>query len=679
MKKLFPILILFALFLNSCTSPMKTQTALPTVMPTQNAVPETQSSTGQGYPRLGMWWPDIWNQPLEQIARYDWVILGDWQAEAIPQLRALNPKILLLNSTNACELSFNPDDSEENDLVKKIPYQWFLTQVGSTLTQDIDATQTTLPVAALTAQDSSGNEIDLFLPGDALLIENESVYVKRVNSSNLTLEVERGYVRPASAHKAGARIAAHISFWPNSWLLNVSTLSPTAVLDGQFGPERWTDFNARRGQAFLADAKWDGLLIDRSDPNESWLIGNSTARSIDPDQSNQLLTDYSAFDTAWNDGLRSYLHKLRQAVGEEKILFLNWGIADFADTNGDNFEGFPTLTGSPNWHAQVFGPTEAGSYQDWISKAKTPNLTMVETYEDNSGPAPEDTDGYPNRCAQADFVPNYQKMRLGLTTALLMNGYFSYEMNTEGHGSLCLMWFDEYDNAGQGQGYLGQPIGDAVAVAPFSPPDLIQGLTWESWADQGYALSVSPSSDLTPAGSASVEAKVSQSAGTDWQASYSVAPVEIQNGQEYTLTFSAQANMPTVITAWIQQDHDPWQTYLWFGEFDLTDEWQTFTLPLAAEGNDSAAQLHFGLGKQVANIWLGDVSLKQGNADVYRRDFEHGIVLVNATRQAVTLQLGGEFRKINGQQDPAVNDGSIVTEVTLPAQDGIILLRVPVQ
>ncbi len=35
------------------------------------------------FPRLGMWWPDPWEQPITDIARYDWVILGDWSSRFI--------------------------------------------------------------------------------------------------------------------------------------------------------------------------------------------------------------------------------------------------------------------------------------------------------------------------------------------------------------------------------------------------------------------------------------------------------------------------------------------------------------------------------------------------------------------------------------------------------------------
>src|SRR5690606_26448622 len=42
---------------------------------------------------------------------------------------------------------------------------------------------------------------------------------------------------------------------------------------------------------------------------------------------------------------------------------------------------------------------------------------------------------------------------------------------------------------------------------------------------------------------------------------------------------------------------------------------------------------------------------------------------------AQTVRLGGEYEKLHGAQDPATNDGSIVSRVTLPAQDGLVLLR----
>lgn len=60
---------------------------------------------------------------------------------------------------------------------------------------------------------------------------------------------------------------------------------------------------------------------------------------------------------------------------------------------------------------------------------------------------------------------------------------------------------------------------------------------------------------------------------------------------------------------------------------------------------------------------------------VWRRDFEHGITLVNPTKEPVTVTLEPSFRRLSGHQDSSVNDGSPASSVTLPAQDGIILRR----
>ena len=678
LNDLFPaFLVIMVIILVLPTTPVLADEPTPTPAPTYQPP----------FPRLGMWWPDPSTQPLEIIARYDWVILGDWSTDYIDPIRALNPNILLLNSTNACELSFDPDDPAANTALQNIPSQWFLTQVGSTLSADVSAAQTTLPLETVSIHDGD-KELELFAPGDTVLLEGESALVKSVDKTNRTLTVQRGYVRPAAAHKAGARIAAHISFWPNSWLLNLSTLSPTGVADPAVGAERWADYNARQGAQLLVDPRWAGILVDRSDPDEAWLIGNSTARSIDPDHSNRLLNDYGDFDAAWNEGLRSYLDQLRAALGPQRIIYLNWGIPHYTAVNGNNFEGFPDDDGFRNWHSLTLGPTASGSYFEWMEHALQPNLTMLETYEDESGPQPDDADGYPNRCNDPDFTPNYRKMRFGLTTALLNDGYFSYEMNTEGHGSLCLMWFDEYDNAGARRGYLGHPLGAAQRVTPkLSTPNLLAPhgavdedllmTTWKTSAEIGYELTALMDDKNPAAGESAVRLDILKAQGVDWRAAFSYAPVPLSKGTEYTLTFQARADRPHTVTVWAQQDHYPWDNWLWFGEFNLTADWRQFELPMVSLGNDKQARLLFGVGSAAGSVWLDEISLQEGNNDVWRRDFEHGIVLVNATAQVVTVPLGGNYVKIDGKQDRSVNDGAAVNQVTLPPQDGIILLKMP--
>lgn len=61
--------------------------------------------------------------------------------------------------------------------------------------------------------------------------------------------------------------------------------------------------------------------------------------------------------------------------------------------------------------------------------------------------------------------------------------------------------------------------------------------------------------------------------------------------------------------------------------------------------------------------------------DVWRRDYSNGLALVNATTQDQTVDLGGEYEKIIGTQDPKVNDGRITDKVKIAAGDGLLMYK----
>lgn len=340
------------------------------------------------------------------------------------------------------------------------------------------------------------------------------------------------------------------------------------------------------------------------------------------------------------------------------------------------------------WRTMVLGPAEDGSYFEWMAKAQQPNLTMIETYEDDGGPDPWGGGQYTNPCDDPEFVPNYRKMRFGLATALLNDGFFSYEINTNGHGALCLLWFDEYDNGGsenrwgKGHGYLGQPLGPAFQpLSELPAPNLLGDSTfedslgnWDLWADEGYSATITLDGSTAAQGNSSARVHVTQSAGTDWQVSFSVSPVDVVSGTQYTLSFWARADEARPIGAWVQQDEPPWAGYLWYGTIPLTTTWQYHELSGQAHGEDAAA-FYFGLGETTGTIWFDDVRLQAGSRQVWRRDYEGGLALVNATPLTQTIALGGIYQKIDGSQAPEVNDSSLATEAILPPYDGLILLR----
>ena len=297
----------------------------------------------------------------------------------------------------------------------------------------------------------------MFESGDTVVCGFESMRVIGVDHGGSTVTVERGCSRHESEHSAGERIAPHISFWSGTWVMNMSTLCPE--YDAGSGPERWTDWAIRND---LGEDTMDGLILDRLEQTQSWLVGGH-ARSIDPDCTNRVVADgYEAFDAAWKDGIQAMLAELR-AVTDGKPIIAN-SIGAFPELlNGSIYESCPG-----NWSDSV-----AETFDDWeedvlgeegyINVSKNgfvPNFSLVETYEFEGNPGGNPMD-------DPSFVPDYQRMRWGITTALLGDGYFSYEISTYGHGSLGLMWFDEYDNAGQGKGYLGYPTSDVITVHDY--------------------------------------------------------------------------------------------------------------------------------------------------------------------------------------------------------------------
>lgn len=65
---------------------------------------------------------------------------------------------------------------------------------------------------------------------------------------------------------------------------------------------------------------------------------------------------------------------------------------------------------------------------------------------------------------------------------------------------------------------------------------------------------------------------------------------------------------------------------------------------------------------------------------VYKREFENGIVLVNPRGNGdVEVDLGQDFRRVSGSQDPSANNGLVTRRVRLKDRDGIVLLRLTTQ
>ncbi len=626
-----------------------------------------------GFPRLGVQWPDPTAQSLDAIAQYDYILLQPVFRGYVSELKARNPDAVIMTSTNPCEIGLDTSTSPSpgaNAMISRVPNAWIQTQLGSNLSAAVDADDTVfeLPMPSR------------FRVNDVLVVEDELAKVLSVGSTSIT--VQRGLLparSPAAVHAAGTRVAPVVVFWPGSVVMDLSDKCPKARGVGSFQDETWGEYNARVGAQLLGTADWDGVFIDRADATPSMVVGGPFARSIDYKRDNATTpSDYAALDASWKANLFTYESSIRGAAGS-KIILTNNAYPNFSLLNGMIFEATPRFSwNAPTWTDRVFGTRSFvdRSYSDWTARAQQPNFTTIQTFESELTPV----NGGSRFVWPADAKPNYRKMRFGLGTALLKNGFFNYGASTAGHAAGGLFWFDEFDNNGAGRGYLGAPTGVATEAPPLTTRDLVSGDgsfssrsqldKWRIYAPYGYKIS-----KATSGGTAGLAITAARG-GTDNATFYH--DVSVKAGQVYTLSFRARASKSLWIRERVSDKAYPSTTVSDFIPLNLGTSWKRYEMSFVSKKTYDHAVLAFGIGEKPATIWFDDVKLQSGaRLNAYSRQFQHGKVLVNANVYPATMPLGGVYRKINGDEDPAINNGAYVSSVVLGAQDGLVLLKTP--
>jgi hypothetical protein len=282
------------------------------------------------------------------------------------------------------------------------------------------------------------------------------------------------------------------------------------------------------------------------------------------------------------------------------------------------------------------------------------------------------------------------RFSFGLT--LLEDGYYGQENNTATPDP----WWDEYavdvvpgsstfgraiDSTPNNEalirrhaGWMGFPLGPRYRIydeATFAAArNLMPNGTFDSGLGDWRGNNVSVGIDTAPAnrleGTGALAIGKHQSyASTLYEASANGPTIQLTGGVEYTLAFAVKTDEIRAIQVAMG---DVTQQYY------VPAKWsrQVMTFTASRTGN---FQLKFNVGKESSNVWIDSVYLFQGNADIFRRDFDNAIVVVNATPTSRTVDLGGTFRRIRGTGQDAVNDGSSVTRITLPPYDASVLIR----
>jgi len=467
------------------------------------------------------------------------------------------------------------------------------------------------------------------------------------------------------------------SDWPNTRMANVTAL-------GAAGPQgTWAQFFVTRVESLVVShPDLDGVFLDNFWQQISW---QQASRQLDSDCNpthnptgcNGVADSNAVLDGLWNAALRQVAADIRarfdvlQMGRSRPLAILTNNATDYFESlNGAMIEYFPSASSnvdydSPygyNWNEEMI--TCPGGY---LSAPFNPNPVDIRILNaDWSGTLYEPAAGQ-----------QFQRIkRFTLVSALLGDGYYSLD-GAASNGHSNLWWEDEYDHAGRGKGWLGYPLGPMVRVLQptgaerIANADFGAGLT--AWDGYGFGATGSHANDLTvfhdapPSLRVDVQSVVPGGTYKIWQTS-----LPLTHHAGYTLSFWARASVAQQLTVHLYADACPNSRCWKDRRFCLDTTWRFYQVSFHANATATAALNLFV--ETVGSVWLDDLSLRDGDTNVFRRDFEHGVVVLNYTNTSQNVNLGGTLWRPKFPNSFLWN-GARVTSELIPFSDARIVLR----
>ena len=176
--------------------------------------------------------------------------------------------------------------------------------------------------------------------------------------------------------------------------------------------------------------------------------------------------------------------------------------------------------------------------------------------------------------------------------------------------------------------------------------------SWSWDAAAGCTAAFSQQTGNAAVGNACARIDVSQTTGVDWNIELAQYNRSLIQGVSYDDTFWARADANRYISVSSQKGSPNWDNYGLYQQVWITTNWQQYTVSFTANATVSDARLQFFVGAGTGTVWLDDVHLNQSPLQVYRRDFNYGSVLLNATRQIQNVSIGPGFHRLTGAQAP---------------------------
>lgn len=232
-----------------------------------------------------------------------------------------------------------------------------------------------------------------------------------------------------------------LEIWPNLYAVNINRPA-------------WTTLSLNFWQNELDRQKWDGLMFDTVENS----LGRFNQKGIDLD-GDYRVDSLASLDANWQKGLAGLFKTARQCWADKFIVINGSSLPIYQpNINGRMFETFPAYwEGNGTWSASM------EQYLNQLPKQNSsPQLYIINGNTNNTG---RKTD--------------YQKMRFGLASTLLGDGYFSFDHGDQAHEQAW--WYDEYSVK------LGQPTsGPYNLLLPNN--DKIQPGLWRRDFERGVAI-----------------------------------------------------------------------------------------------------------------------------------------------------------------------------------------------
>jgi hypothetical protein len=486
-----------------------------------------------------------------------------------------------------------------------------------------------------------------------------------------------------------------VSEWPYSWDANITNFGATNALGqryNQWYPSWIYDYFISPSSVYEHDGViWDNVFsriyhyITTGCENQTLCDQTPVCQCgpADIDSDGVPDTDANYVDGLWVEGMRTMLQNMRGHFSEHHYVLGN-GDGERAykdDMDGTFMEKTFFIHGEPD-----HGTPEGFAYR-WEDNMFDPNHGYITARQ-------YDYAGRDNTAIIFDTLPNFdvthtmfephrtetfeRDKRFKLASCLMGDGYFQMRL----WGQDTYWWLAEFADDGLGEGYLGQPREQLSRILQPVGSNVLVNAGFENGVASDWTFSVSSPAQafLTADSATSAEGDVSARISVTTHGwSFDVVRlsqdgVSVTEDSDYTLIFWGKADPERRVHVELEKlDGTPISHNA--KTFRLGPNWERFVYSFKARETDSDARLLLGMGDTSGDVWLDGVEFRCGSTNVFRRYFDGGVVLLNATDQPRTIELNGSYRMLQSSANPAFYDGRWVTSVTLGAYDGLILLE----